>query len=154
MREEIELLSTKIKPLVDQRAQECGIVFEPKSSQFLSQFYDEDETARYLFDSFVAATPTDRGFGGFSIVHAERLESIYSDPVARGKELVENRIFVFATEGDGSFYGFGLESRKFYNFYVADWVAEEAPWNECIYGEWGFEEFCEYFVKEYEINLG
>ena len=57
-----------------------------------------------------------------------------------------------ATERDGTFYGFGLESRKFYNFYFADWVAEEAPWDECIYKEWGFEEFCEYFVKEYAIN--
>ena len=151
--QEIELLSAEIKPLVDKMAKRHGIVFEPKSSELLSQFYENDETARYLFDAFVTVSTPDQSCGGFAITNTEQLEAIYADPPDRGNELIENRIFVFALEGDGSFFGFGLESRKFYNFDFSPWIGEEEPWNECVSEDWNTKQFCEYFIEQYELNI-
>lgn len=115
MKHEIELLDSQIKPVIDELAK-GSFDFGPEPSELLAQFYDQDETAKYLFDSFVAANANYENTGVFVITDAHQLEKIYIDPPSRGKELIENRVFVFAIDGDGSFFGFGINSRMFYHF--------------------------------------
>ena len=152
MNEEIQLLSTKVKPSVDELSHERKIGFHPKSSDVLRQFYEDDETAKYIFDSFVTTTTAYQNCGGFVLTNTEQLEKIYYDPPSRGQELVNNKIFVFAIDGDGSFFGFGLESRKFYQFDFSPWIGEEDPWDECLSNEWDTQSFCDFFEEEFKTN--
>ena len=152
MNEELDLLKTEVSPLLAELAQQYSIEFSAKSSDVLSQFYEKDETARFLFDSFVTSSSVCQSCGGVTLTVTEELEKIYADPPLRGKELIENRIFVFAIDGDGSFFGFGLDTRKFYHFDFGPWIGEEHPWNECLSNEWDTEGFCKFFAVEYAAN--
>ena len=152
MNEEVKLLTVRIKPLVDDVAALHGIKFGPKTSDVLSRFYEHDETARFIFDFFVTASTNYQNCGGFILTNPHQLEKIHSDPPGRGKELNDNRIFAFALEGDGSFFCFGLGSRKFYNVDFCPWIGEEDPWHACLSNTWTTLEFCEYFEMEYAQN--
>ena len=152
MNEEIDLLKTEVSPLLAELAQQYSIEFSAKSSDVLSQFYEKDETAKFIFESFVTSSSVCQSCGGLTLTITDELEKIYADPPLRGKELTDNRIFVFAIDGDGSFFGFGLDSRKFYHFDFSPWIGEEDPWNECLSAEWDIEGFCEFFAIEYAAN--
>ena len=118
----------------------------------MQRFYGHDDTALYIFNSFVTVSTAYQNCGGFVLTNPEHLETIYAEPSTRGDELVKNQIFVFALEGDGSFFGFGLQSRTFYNFDFSDWIGEELPWDACAAGHWTTLEFCKFFEQEYAEN--
>jgi hypothetical protein len=141
-----------VKPLVDAVAKLHGIAFQPKSSDLLRRLCGNDDTAQYIFDSFVTASTAYQNCGGFVLTNSEHLEAIYAEPSTRGDELLENQIFVFALEGDGSFFGFGLQSRIFYIFDYSNWMGEELPWDECVAENWTTQEFCKFFEQEYGEN--
>ena len=152
MNEETKQLEARVKPLVAEVAKSQSIDFEPKSSSVLRQYHEHDETARFIFDSFITTSTSYQNCGGFVLTNPEQLEQYYAESSSRRNELIDNKIFVFALDGDGSFFAFGLETRKFYHFDFSPWVDDEAKWNECLSEESDTNGFCDFFEEEFAAN--
>ena len=151
MNHEVDMPNTRVVPIVNALAKEYSVEFSPKRSDYLSRFCEHDETAKMIFDSLVTVSHVDFSCGGISLTTASQLEETYRFTPSREKELLDNNIFLFAIDGDGSFFGFGLGNRQFYHFDFGPWVEEELPWDQCCSDQWDTKGFCDFFVKEHEL---
>ena len=82
----------------------------------------------------------------------ERLYLLVDGRTARDGQLEENGLFVFATDGGGSFFVFNVK-RSFHHVDMAGWCSPSEYWDDSFLNSWSdAREFCDWFNQEYKLQ--
>ena len=126
--EEIQELETRIVPILQGIAKSLNAELGGSLDdvpEHLSLFVNSDPTAKFIYRWMVAASE-EFSTGVFIVTAPSRLERLYllvDGRTARDGQLEENGLFVFATDGGGSFFVFNVKKRSFHHVDMAGWCS-------------------------------